>query len=185
VAAAVQLFVPLVLALIAVSVLLDFVIRNLLLVLLAAELFVIIAVAVILAAVMVETSTAAEAYHICIGCVTLAMLDHAMCINLLLLLLEFSPLTAAMLHQWLKKIQNTHNGQELVYISTCTPYTACQDHQLVVFLGLPVFHRYRVADVMKCLVVCHLVHMVLEVLHLIHAQTFVTTVNVADMVLLD
>jgi hypothetical protein len=123
VAAAEQQFVPLELVLIAVSVLQDFVIRNLLVVLLAAELFVIIARAVILAAAMVATLTAVAAYHICIGCATLAMLDHAMCINLLLLLLEFSPLTAAMLHQWLKKIQNTHNGQELAYISTCTPYT--------------------------------------------------------------
>jgi hypothetical protein len=119
-----HLFVLPALALIAVSVLLDSAIHNLLQVLLAAELFVIIAVAVILAAAMAVTLTAVAAYHICIGCATLAMLDLAMCINLLLLLLEFSPLTAAMLHQWLKKILNLHNGQELVYISTCTLCTA-------------------------------------------------------------
>ena len=118
-----QLFVLLVPMPIAVSVLLDSVLHNLLVVLQTAVLFAIIAQAVILAAVMAATSTAVAAYHTCTSCVTQEIQDHAMCINLLLLLLEFSPLTVATLHQWLKKIQNIHNGQELAYISTCTPYT--------------------------------------------------------------
>ena len=75
-------FVPPVLALTAVSVLQDFVIRNLLLVLLAAELFVTIVQAAGLAVAGVVTLTAVAAYHICIGCATLAMLDPVMCINL-------------------------------------------------------------------------------------------------------
>jgi hypothetical protein len=120
---AAQLFVPLVLALTAVSVLQDFVIHNLLLVLLAAVLFVIIVTVAGLVAGMAAMLTAVAVYHICIGCATSAMLDPAMFINLLLLLLEFSPLTAALLHQWLKKIQNLLSGQALDSINTCIPYT--------------------------------------------------------------
>jgi hypothetical protein len=36
--------------------------------------------------------------------------DHAGHINLLPMLLEFTLKKAASLHQWLKKIQNLHNG---------------------------------------------------------------------------
>jgi hypothetical protein len=116
-------FVLPVLALIVVSVLQDFAIRNLLPVLLVAVLFVINAQAVGSAAATAEISTVVAAYHICTGCATLEMQDHVMSINLLLLLLEFFPLRAAMLHRWLKKIQNILSGRELVYINTCTLYT--------------------------------------------------------------
>jgi hypothetical protein len=105
--------------------------------------------------------------------------------NLLPLLLEFSPPKAALWHQWLKKIQNIHNGQELAYTNTYIPYMECQDHQLVVFLGLPVFHQHRAAAATKCLAVCHSDRTVLAALRLILAQTFVTWLNVADMVQLD
>jgi hypothetical protein len=101
----------------------DFAIRNLLPVLLAAVLFVTNARAVGLAAAMAGISTAVAVYHICIGCATLEMQDHVMSINLLLLLLEFFPLRAELLHQWLKKIQNIHNGQVPDYINTYTLYT--------------------------------------------------------------
>jgi hypothetical protein len=114
--------VPPVLAHTAASVLQVSATHNLLLALLAAVLYVITAQVALLAAATVETSTAVAAYHICTGCAILEMQDHVMFINLLLLPQEFSPLMAAMLHQWLKKIQNTLSGQELVYTSTCIPY---------------------------------------------------------------
>ena len=85
VAAAVQLFVPLVLALIAVSVLLDSVIHNLLQVLLVAVLSATIVQAVGSAADMAVISTAAAASHTCTGCATSEMQDPVMYTNLLLL----------------------------------------------------------------------------------------------------
>ena len=99
VAEQVQQSVPLELDPTAVSVLQVSAIHNLLLVLLVAVLYVITAQVAGLAAATVETSTAVAAYHICTGCAILEMQDHVMFINLLLLLLEFSPLMAAMLHQ--------------------------------------------------------------------------------------
>jgi hypothetical protein len=119
-----QLFVPPVPTPTVVSVLLDSVLHNLLVVLQTAVLFAIIAQAVLLAAVLAVTLTAAAAYHICTLCAIPVIQDHVMCINLLLLLLEFFLNKAALLHQWLKKIQNTLSGVELDYINTCTPYTA-------------------------------------------------------------
>ena len=81
----VHLSVPLVPAPTAVSVLQDFAIHNLLLVLLVAVLSAITAQEASLLAVMVATSTAAAVFHTCTGCATSETQDPVMYTNLLLL----------------------------------------------------------------------------------------------------
>ena len=95
------------------------VIHNLLQVLQTAVSSVTIVQAVTLAAAMVETSTAAAAYHTCISSATQETQDPAMCINLLLLQQVFFLNRVVLLHPRPKKIQNTHSGQVRDSMNTC------------------------------------------------------------------
>lgn len=119
VAEQVHQFVPLVLAPTAVSVLQDFAIRNLLLVLLAAVLSVISAPAVLSAAALVATSTAVAASHTCTGCAILVMQDPVMYTNLLLLQQVYLLKRAVLSHPRPKKIQSIRSGQVQGSMNTC------------------------------------------------------------------
>ena len=69
-------------------------------------------------AAMAEMLTAVVVSHACYtGAAIPDLADHVMLINLLPMLLEFIQKKAALLHQWEKKIQNLHNGQELACIN--------------------------------------------------------------------
>jgi hypothetical protein len=114
-----QLSVPLAPMPTAVSVLQDFVIRNLLQVLQTAVLSVTIVQAAISAAVMVATSTAAAVFHTCTSSATQEIQDPAMCINLLLLQQVYLLNKVVLLHPSPKKIQNTHSGQAQDSMNTC------------------------------------------------------------------
>jgi len=72
---------------------------------------------------MAAILTAVVVFHTCTSSAILEIQDPVMFTNLLLPLLEFLLKTAELLHRWLKKIQNIHNGVEPAYINTCIPYT--------------------------------------------------------------
>ena len=93
------------------------VIHNLLRVLQTAVSSVITALVDFFPAATVEMSTAAAVSATCISSATQVILDPVMYTSSLLMLLVYFQKKAELLHQKLKKIQNTHSGQELVYTS--------------------------------------------------------------------
>ena len=92
-------------------------IHNLLQVQLTAVSSVITALVDFFPAATVEMSTAAAVSATYISSATQVILDPVMYTSSLLMLLVYFQNKAELLHQKLKKIQNTHSGQELVYTS--------------------------------------------------------------------
>jgi hypothetical protein len=93
------------------------VIHNLLQVLQTAVSSVITVLADFFPAATGEMSTVAAVSATCISSATQVILDPVMYISSLLMLLVYFQKKVELLHQKLKKIQNTHSGQELVYTS--------------------------------------------------------------------